>query len=69
MTHARGVGYTEVVTRRILLALGAVAIVLGLVACGGGVNDPLDPLALSAQKSADAGGVKMPNRLPTGSCR
>jgi hypothetical protein len=44
--------------RRILLALGAAAVALGLVACGG-VSEQLDPLALSAQKSADAGGVKM----------
>jgi hypothetical protein len=46
------------VVRRSLLALAALGIVLGLVACGG-VTDPLNPLALSAQKSASAGGVKM----------
>jgi hypothetical protein len=34
------------------------ALVLGLAACGG-VNDPLSPLALAADRSADAGGVKM----------
>jgi hypothetical protein len=44
--------------RRSFLALAAMALVLGLAACGG-VNDPLNPLALAADRSADAGGVRM----------
>jgi len=46
------------VLRRTLLALACAALALGLVACGG-VSDPLNPLALAADKSAKAGGVKM----------
>jgi hypothetical protein len=50
--------YTEDVLRRSLLALAAMALVLGLAACGG-VSDPLSPLAAAADRSAGAGGVKM----------
>jgi hypothetical protein len=46
------------VLRRSLLALGALALALGLVACGG-VARTLDPVAEAASKSADAGSVRV----------
>ena len=61
LTRRTGVSYTEGVLRRSFLAFAALALVLGLAACGG-VADPLspaNPLALAASRSADAGGVKM----------
>jgi hypothetical protein len=58
LTRPDGLSYTETVLRRSFLALAAMALVLGLAACGG-VSDPLNPLALAADRSADAGGVKM----------
>ena len=44
--------------RKTLPALAVLVLVLGVTACGG-VGETLNPLALSAQKSANAGGVTM----------
>jgi hypothetical protein len=52
------VSYTECVLRRAVLALSALALVVGLVACGG-VAQALDPVAAAAGKSADAGSVRV----------
>ena len=54
----RNLSYTEGVLRRILLALAATALALGLVACGG-VANTLDPVAAAADKSANAGSVRV----------
>jgi hypothetical protein len=54
----RNLGYTEGVARRVLPALACLALVLGLVACGG-VARTLDPVAEAASKSADAGSVRV----------
>jgi hypothetical protein len=54
----RDLSYTESVLRRIALGLAAAALALGLVACGG-VASTLDPVAAAAERSADAGSVRV----------
>jgi hypothetical protein len=54
----RNLSYTECVVRRTLVALAALALAVGLAACGG-VATTLDPVADAASKSADAGSVRV----------
>ena len=59
MTRACALGYTETVLRKAIFALALAGLAVGLTACGA-VNTSLsNPLALAADKSAKAGGVKM----------